>query len=133
MLFRLAAFPAGLCYQRNASASKCLYFGLLYMHCQVPVRERLVYNMGGPSRCVATGIGFREGFPTAVNASASKCLYSRFHLRWWHREAVFAKDRTMKRYICIVIVVSGALLSSGNGGWSISNNSISVIINAADK
>ncbi|HGG6232802.1 TPA: small toxic inner membrane protein TimP [Salmonella enterica] len=39
----------------------------------------------------------------------------------------------MKRYFCIVIVVSGALLSSGNGGWSISNNSITVTINAAGK
>jgi len=39
----------------------------------------------------------------------------------------------MKRYLRIVLVVSAALLLAGTGGWSISNNSISVIINMAGK
>ncbi|WP_446717680.1 small toxic inner membrane protein TimP [Erwinia sp. OLCASP19] len=39
----------------------------------------------------------------------------------------------MKRYFCIVLIVSGALLSHGEGGWNISNNSISVTINATGK
>lgn len=69
----------------------------------------------------------------AVNVSTSECLHSRFHLRWWHREAVCCKDRAMKRYLRIVLVVSAALLLAGTGGWSISNNSISVIINMAGK
>ncbi|MGQ3665372.1 small toxic inner membrane protein TimP [Citrobacter braakii] len=39
----------------------------------------------------------------------------------------------MKRYICIVLIVSGALLSTGKGGWSISGNSIRVTVNVSGK
>jgi hypothetical protein len=39
----------------------------------------------------------------------------------------------MKQYFCIVIVVSGALMSVGNGDWRISHNSLSVIINTAGR
>ncbi|GEM_PF-2911981 len=39
----------------------------------------------------------------------------------------------MKGYICIFIVVTGATLTQGKGSWSISNNSLNVIINAPGK
>lgn len=44
----------------------------------------------------------------------------------------------MKRYICIFLVVTGATLTQGKGregkgSWSISNNSLNVIINAPGK
>ncbi|MGT1696528.1 small toxic inner membrane protein TimP [Salmonella enterica subsp. enterica serovar Winslow] len=39
----------------------------------------------------------------------------------------------MKRYICIVLIVSGALLSAGKGGWNISGNSIRVTVNVSGK
>lgn len=35
----------------------------------------------------------------------------------------------MKRYFCIVLVVSGALLSASSGGWNISGNSVQLTIN----
>ncbi|WP_336142243.1 small toxic inner membrane protein TimP [Erwinia sp. CGal63] len=39
----------------------------------------------------------------------------------------------MKRYFCIVLIVSGALWSCGSGNWTVSGNSLTVIINAAGK
>lgn len=39
----------------------------------------------------------------------------------------------MKRYICIFIVVTGAAMFQGKGSWSISNNFLSVTIDASGK
>ncbi|HFE3442934.1 TPA: small toxic inner membrane protein TimP [Klebsiella aerogenes] len=39
----------------------------------------------------------------------------------------------MKRYICIVLIVSGAIFSHGKDSWSISGNSFRVTINVLGK
>ncbi|WP_380182732.1 small toxic inner membrane protein TimP [Kalamiella sp. sgz302252] len=39
----------------------------------------------------------------------------------------------MKRYFCIVLVVSGALWSSGSENWTVSGNAFTVTINVAGK
>ena len=42
-------------------------------------------------------------------------------------------DRAMKRNFCILLIVSGSLLSLGKGSWTISNNSVSVTVNLSGK
>ncbi|MGQ7806252.1 hypothetical protein ACUN3I_11565 [Hafnia alvei] len=39
----------------------------------------------------------------------------------------------MKRNVCILLIVSGSLLSLGKGSWNISNNSVSVTVNLSGK
>lgn len=79
-----------------------------------------------------TGTDFREGASIAVNASTNLRLLSRLIRRWVCRETV-CKDHSMKKYICVLLVVSGALLSPQGEGWKVSNNSLNVTINVSGK
>ncbi len=65
-----------------------------------------------------------------VNAGTPQCLLSRQYRQWCCRDAVFAWTRTMKiRCFCIVLIVSGALLTEVNNNLSLSGNNLLVVNN----
>lgn len=79
------------------------------------------------------GTDFREGFSVAVHASTSSRACSRVIFVGGDAVERPARANTMRKYVCILIVVTGALFTPHGEGWKITDNALNVTINISSK